>query len=250
MVLLTALAVVFACGCTKTDDPNNGGGGGNSGGGNGGGNSGGNGTYNGHAYVDLGLPSGTLWATCNVGADTPEGYGDYFAWGETAPKTTYDWDTYKYCNGAPRQLTKYCVQPEYGYNGFTDSLTLLQPQDDAATANWGDGWCIPYPEQWEELWYNTVFEQSIQNGVKGILFTATNGRSLFLPAAGGISGTSHLFPPITSNYYWSNSLECYSGWQFRAECLCFENDYINIESTYRCKGRSVRPVRSLIKQHD
>ena len=74
-----------------TTEGNSGGGGGNGGGG--------NGTYNGHAYVDLGLPSGTLWATCNVGATTPEGYGDYFAWGETQPKGYYDWSTYMYYNG-------------------------------------------------------------------------------------------------------------------------------------------------------
>lgn len=79
-------------------------------------------------YVDLGLPSGTLWATCNVGADTPEGYGDYFAWGETQPKTTYNWSTYRYCNGDYVKLTKYCGNSSYGYNGFTDDLTVLQPR--------------------------------------------------------------------------------------------------------------------------
>ena len=98
------------------------------------GNSGG-GSGDEHAYVDLGLPSGTLWATCNVGADTPEGYGDYFAWGETQPKDVYNWSNYQYCNGSHDQLTKYCNNSSYGYNGFTDNLTTLQPGDDAATAN-------------------------------------------------------------------------------------------------------------------
>ena len=90
-----------------------------------GGGGGGNGTYNGHDYVDLGLPSGTLWATCNVGADTPEGCGDYFAWGETETKAIYNWSTYKYCMGEMDELTKYCYQSSWGYNGFVDSLVVL-----------------------------------------------------------------------------------------------------------------------------
>ena len=125
------VAMMFVAGCTPEDGPNNEGG-----------DIGGN-TYNGHEYVDLGLPSGTLWATCNVGADTPEGYGDYFAWGETTPKTTYNWNTYKYCNGGEglNTLTKYCSDSNFGYNGFTDNLTVLQlMDDDAATVNWGSGW--------------------------------------------------------------------------------------------------------------
>ena len=71
-------------------------------------------TFNVYEYVDLGLPSGLLWATCNVGADTPEDYGDYFAWGETQPKDTYNWSTYQYCNGSYNTLTKYCNDSDYG----------------------------------------------------------------------------------------------------------------------------------------
>ena len=92
-----------------------------------------------HEWVDLGLPSGTLWATCNVGASKPEEYGDYFAWGETEPKDEYCWSTYLHCKGDYNSLTKYCHQYDYGYNGFTDNLTELEPADDAATANWGSG---------------------------------------------------------------------------------------------------------------
>ncbi|MBO4370001.1 MAG: hypothetical protein J5808_01395, partial [Paludibacteraceae bacterium] len=90
------------------------------------------GTLQGHDYVDLGLPSGTLWATCNVGANTPEEYGDYFAWGETTLKSNYEWSTYKY--GTYNQLTKYCYKSDYGKNGFTDTKTTLDAEDDAATA--------------------------------------------------------------------------------------------------------------------
>lgn len=88
----------------------------------------------GHVYVDLGLPSGTLWATCNVGANTPEEYGDYFAWGETSTKAKYNWNNYKYCkDGYSRNLTKYCNDPYEGYQEFTDELTELHPCDDAAS---------------------------------------------------------------------------------------------------------------------
>ncbi|MCI7430492.1 MAG: hypothetical protein MSS84_06410, partial [Bacteroidales bacterium] len=69
---------------------------------------------NGHDYVDLGLPSGTKWATCNVGASTPEEYGNYYAWGETTPKAYYDWSTYKWCNGSKTTLTKYNTSSSYG----------------------------------------------------------------------------------------------------------------------------------------
>ena len=128
------------------------------------------GTIDGHDYVDLGLPSGTLWATCNIGADSPEDYGLYFAWGETVPyggtdesnamnysyastytKTYYDWSTYKFCNGLSSTMTKYCSNSSYGNNGFTDTLTELVPEDDAATANWGSEWCMPTIEQFMEL---------------------------------------------------------------------------------------------------
>ena len=86
---------------------------------------GGGGSSDDHDYVDLGLPSGLLWATCNVGANAPEEYGDYFAWGETQPKDIYNWSTYQYCMGSDNTLTKYCTRSDYGYNGFTDNLTHL-----------------------------------------------------------------------------------------------------------------------------
>ena len=237
-MLLTALAVVFACGCTKPDDTNNGGGGGNNGGGNGGGNNGN--TYNGHAYVDLGLPSGTLWATCNVGATTPEGYGDYFAWGETTPKTIYDEYTYKYCNGSLLGITKYCDQAEYGYNGFTDTLTVLLPEDDAATANWGSGWCMPTREQLIELKNNTTCVEAFQNNVKGILLTASNGQSLFLPTA-GIRYNGELLGAGSSGHYWSNTLSAVSS---RGRCLEYDSYGLGVDVNARSSGLSVRPVRS------
>ena len=200
-------------------------------------------TYNGggdHAYVDLGLPSGLLWATCNVGANNPEDYGDYFAWGETTPKETYDWTTYQYCNGTSGTLTKYCNKSNYGYNGFTDDLTTLLPEDDAATANWGSDWRMPTNEEWQELYNNTTHTWTTQNGVNGRLFTASNGNSLFLPAAGYRS--SGLVNAGSGGHYWSSSL--YTGSPNDAWSCYFYSGNFYVFNRSRCYGQSVRGVRS------
>ena len=194
-----------------------------------------------HAYVDLGLPSGLLWATCNVGADNPEDYGDYFAWGETQPKDTYNWNTYQYCNGSYNTLTKYCNNSSYGYNGFTDNLTTLLPEDDAATANWGSDWRMPTEGEWQELYDNTTVTWTTQNGVNGRLFTASNGNSLFLPAAGSRYDSS-LNDAGTYGYYWSSSLDTgnpSSAWYFY-----FDSGGYYVGSNLRYYGQSVRGVRS------
>ncbi len=202
--------------------------------------------YNGggtHEYVDLGLPSGLLWATCNIGADSPEDYGDYFAWGETQPKSTYDWSTYQYCMGNMNTLTKYCNHASYGYNGFTDDLTVLEACDDVATARWGSGWRMPTAEEWEELYNNTAVTWTQQNGVNGRLFTATNGNSLFLPAA-GFRGESSLYCAGSNGLYWSSSLSTLytsSAWYFG---FGSGNYSMSMNYTNRCDGRSVRAVRT------
>ena len=200
---------------------------------------GGGGGWDSHDYVNLGLPSGTLWATCNVGATTPEGYGDYFAWGETQTKDYYDLSSYKWCNGSYKQLTKYCNNSSYGYNGFTDNLTVLQPSDDAATANWGSGWRTPTREQWQELNDNTTSTWTTQNGVNGRLFTAPNGNSLFLPAV-GFRDESSLYDAGSYGGYWSSSLDYHpnGAWGFE---FFGPNNYDMFD--YRDYGFSVRPVR-------
>ena len=108
------------------------------------------GAESGYNYVDLGLTSGTKWATCNVGASKPQDYGDYYAWGEVTPKETYNWSTYKY-GSAYNQLTKYCSSSSYGKDGFTDSKTTLDLSDDAAYVNWGGKWRMPTKAQQDEL---------------------------------------------------------------------------------------------------
>ena len=190
-------------------------------------------------WVDLGLPSGLLWATRNVGATSPEDYGDYYAWGETTPKSVYDWPTYIYCNGYFNQLTKYCSNSDYGYNGFTDNLTILQPGDDAATANYGGR--TPTKEEWEELINNTTVTWTTQNGVNGRLFTGTNGNSLFLPAA-GFRWESSLNDAGSYGYYWSSSLGTdlpISAWLFY-----FHSGGQYVYYSNRFDGHSVRAVRS------
>ena len=192
-------------------------------------------------FVDLGLPSGTLWATCNVGTDTPEGYGEYFAWGETEPKDYYYWSTYQYCNGSAGTLTKYCTNSNYGYNGFFDGLRTLLPEDDIATVYCGGDWRMPTEQEWRELIENTTHTNTTQNGVFGRLFTAANGNTLFLPAA-GTKDKNGLNSVGSYGYYWSSSLYSNSpndAWQF-----WFNSDGSSIGAHNRCQGQSVRPVRS------
>ena len=184
-----------------------------------------------HTYVDLGLPSGTLWATCNVGANSPEEFGDYFAWGETQPKDTCNWSTYQFYNGVG--LTKYTGD---------DGLTTLLPEDDAATANWGANWRMPTRLEWQELINNTTVTWTQQGGVNGRLFTAQNGNTLFLPATGCFTG-SNIYYVGSGGYCWSSSL-CMEDptltWTF-----LFATDYYMIYCYGRAYGRSVRPVRRI-----
>lgn len=198
--------------------------------------------YNGHAFVNLGLPSGTLWATCNVGADKPEGYGDYFAWGETTVKPSYDWANYKYCEGGEsNQLTKYCSSSEEGFKGFNDKLETLDPTDDAATANWGEGWCMPTETQWRELLDNTTCNWTTLNGIKGRLMTASNGGSLFLPAAGFRS--SELQDVEKNAFYWSSSL-CIDVPSRARYFYFYDSEAFDMDEDARYYGYSVRAVRS------
>ena len=194
-------------------------------------------------YVDLGLPSGTLWATCNVGASEPEEYGDYFAWGETKPKSMYNWSTYKWCNGSSTTMTKYCTRSDYGYNGFTDNLTELEPEDDAATANWGSGWKMPSRDQIQELYNSsyTTSEWTHVNGVYGLKVTSkSNGNSIFLPAAGDRYGTSFGYAR-SYGYYWSRSL--LTSYSYSAYYLYFSSGKRSWDYRNRDYGQSVRAVR-------
>ena len=218
------------------------------------------------ATVDLGLESGTLWATCNIGAVNPWNYGYYYAWGETQTKDNYCWETYKYCKGS-KELTKYCYDEIYGNDGFTDTLTILEAADDAATAVLGIGWAMPTNAEWEELgsqcywvWtenYNNknksgyIVYKAKSAGDKGtkVYYDGTPSASyslsdahIFLPAAGW-RYDSKLNDVGGNGDYWSSSLyECYP--DYARDCYFYSSRvYLSSNSVYRCYGFSVRPVK-------
>ena len=187
-------------------------------------------------WVDLGLPSGLLWYSVNLGAAAPEHYGDYYAWGETKTKEDYSWGTYAY-GSASNQLTKYCNDSEYGLDGYTDNLTTLQSSDDAATAVIGKGARIPTKDEWQELFDNTTFEWTTVNGVYGRMQTATNGKSLFLPAAGVRIYSGALG---SAGDYWSASLG--EDGPYHAWHVNFHYNYHCVNGYERYYGLSVRAV--------
>jgi len=193
-------------------------------------------------WVDLGLPSGLLWAPHNVGAISPEDYGDYFAWAETQPKMLCNWTTYTYCcYGVYDQLTKYCNNPGFGCDDYIDTLVRLQPGDDAATANWRGGARTPTKEEWDELLNNTTSQWTTENGVAGLRLTAPNGRSIFLPAAGYRTGTT-LDDDGRHGMYWASSM--LSVYPYNAWYMYFDSNYKRMHNDYRSNGHVVRPVRS------
>ena len=222
---LCCAAMVFAA-CDKNDEPKNDKNKDNAN----------NGAENGYEWVNLGLPSGIKWATCNVDADKPEGYGYYFAWGETATKDTYSWDTYKHGDG--KTFSKY---------NATDGLTTLEAADDAAIANWGGSWRMPTDDEWKELrencnWRWTKSYNDTTRVAGYIVASKSNDNSIFLPAAGFLDSRG-----INNNgsygYYWSSSLETED-----PKCAWFtifsdgQSNSVRRSSVERFYGRSVRPV--------
>ena len=199
------------------------------------------GTTEEHEWVDLGLPSGTLWATCNVGANSPEEYGDYFALGETEPKNDYSWSTYKYCKGSQYTMTKYCSNYRHG---TVDNKTILEPSDDAAAVNWGSEWQMPSYEQFDELFNSsyTATTWTTMNGKYGRKITSkSNGNFIFLPAA-GYRGDTSLYSAGSFGDYWSRSLSTDEG--YFAYYLYFgSSSTYTFYNGFRVYGKSVRPVR-------
>ena len=277
--LLMSLSLVAFASCSDDDkdSPSNtdntqteNGGSGDNSGNNGGGSSGSQsvvtfGTENGHDYVDLGLTSGTKWATANVGASKPQDYGNYYAWGETTTKEVYNWETYKYGSDY-NQLTKYCNSSSCGKDGFTDTKTTLDLSDDAAAANWGGKWRMPTREQQDELrnecyW---VWTESYNNSnVKGYIVykaktSSDKGKYVYkdgIPSSSYSLSDAHIFLPAAGfrsdgglnnagswGYYWSSSLDadnpnCAWGVYFYSGYV--SNDYY---FDRRYDGQSVRAV--------
>ena len=196
------------------------------------------GTVNGYGYVDLGLS--VKWATCNVGASKPEEYGNYFAWGETTTKSTYDWSTYKYCDGNNNSLNKYNTDSS---RGPTDNNTILHMDDDAARVNWGGNWRMPTDAEFTELREQCIWTWTTHNGVEGYKVTSKKSgytnNAIFLPAAGGRYG-SLLLSAGSRGYYWSSSLNTrYPGSAWR---VYFSSGSVDRDDDGRDGGRSVRPV--------
>ena len=129
-----------------------------------------------------------------------------------------------------------------GYQSYTDNLTVLQAEDDAATANWGSGWRMPTKSDWEELLANTTISSVNQNGVNGRLFTATNGNTLFLPGGGYRFGDNTSYQEYAYCYYWSSTL--YNDDPRLAYDSRFGSSNNGISSEWRCFGMLVRPVRA------
>lgn len=187
-----------------------------------------------HEYVDLGLS--VKWATCNVGASSPEDYGDYFAWGETEPKDDYRWSNYKYLNDSDFSLTKYCTDST---SGIVDSKTTLEPEDDAATVNWGSPWRMPTREEQDELREKCTWTWTTQGGVNGYSVKGPNGNTIFLPAAGS-HDDKYLLSVGSGGYYWSSSL--HTSVPDDAYYLSFYSSDFYWFDYFRCYGHSVRPV--------
>jgi hypothetical protein len=174
--------------------------------------------------IDLGLPSGTKWACCNVGASKPEGYGNYFSWGETQQKGFFEWSTYIHCDGS--------------YNTCHDiGSDIAGTKYDAATANWGADWRMPTMTEWNELSSNTTSTWATLNGVRGKLYTASNGNGIFLPTAGYRKG-NYLYDSGSSGCYWSSSL-----YDYPYHAREFIIGVVNFFDSYRYFGQSVRAVR-------
>lgn len=186
------------------------------------------GLFSGGVYesVDLGLPSGTLWARYNVGATSETDYGDLFAWGATEP--------YRLNGTTPIDNTD-----NYSKSYASTIQNDLYPNEDAATVKWGKGWCMPTKAQFDELLANTTDEWTAINGINGRKFTASNGKYIFFPAAGGVFGGSFLYRGI-GGYYWIRSFLS-SSYTWR---LIFDSGVRGVDTNDRLYGFSVRPVKA------
>ncbi len=191
----------------------------------------------GHKFVDLGLPSGILWAETNIGAETEADEGNFFAWGETdmTRKESYAWETYEY-GASASDLSKY---------NATDGKTVLDTEDDAAYVNWGASCRMPTTEEFEELsnsdnctWAFTSRKTSSGSTMKGFRITSTtNGNVIFLPAA-GFYLKDKLSCQGQNGYYWTNMLKTVN----YAYYFYSESTQRSIDNFFRYYGRTIRPV--------
>jgi hypothetical protein len=172
----------------------------------------------GHGYVDLGLSSGRKWATCNVGANNPEEYGNYYAWGEVTTKSKYAKENYYY---------------------FGIYSTTLPANSDIASTNWGGGWRMPTKEEFLELKLECDWVWTTQNGKRGYRVRGPNGNSIFLPAA-GCKFFGGLFQIGSYGSYWSCSINTSNS--HNAWVLEFDSDFYKTSFNDRSYGQTIRPV--------
>ncbi len=193
-------------------------------------------------YVDLGLS--VKWAAWNVGATTSTGYGNYYAWGETATKSSYSWSNYKYCNGSYNTQTKYCYDRNSGYNEFTDSIANLELSDDAAYihSQWGENWRMPTEEEWNELLTNCTWVWTTINSTKGYKVTSKipgyTDNYIFIPASGYKTSSSSSSTGTTTTMYWSSTLD--TDYSDSAYVLDFSTSSKGSSNKYY--GRPIRAV--------
>ena len=219
-------------------------------------------SLNGHEYVDLGLPSGTKWASMNVGADNPEDPGDFYAWGEVEPyyepghalddpctawkpgkEAGYEWHSYRWCEGADMTLTKYNDDPSVGK---VDHKIILDPEDDAATAKWGGYWRMPTRTELLELKNSCTWTKTTRKGVEGYLATPKNGgQALFFPYSGFRNDTRL---GKNSFYVWSSTRRLSKSslvWPEQEQGICFlrsKEGEFGVGSGVRDMGYTIRPV--------
>ena len=196
---------------------------------------------NGYMYMDLGLS--VKWAVCNVGADNPEDAGNYYSWGETRIIKNFTWNSYLYCDGAARSLTKYCTNNSFGNNGFADNKTVLDLDDDVAYQEQGGNWRMPTLAEFQELLDSCTCVDATQNGVNGYRFISNvagyTDCSIFLPASGDYDA-GRLNNNGSIGYYWSSSL---NGTEpSSANYLLLKTKEKAIKTLYRYYGLSIRPV--------
>ena len=191
-----------------------------------------------YVAVDLGLS--VKWAACNVGAESPEGLGAYYAWGELAEKDSYVWTEYKWSktDGDNYKIViKYCTNSKYG---DVDNKSVLEPEDDIAHVKWGGSWRMPTKEEFKELREKCTSEWVSVNGINGYKFTGPNGNSIFLPASGSRTYEYQIDGEGSDGNYWTSSL---SGTCFMASSVSFSDKETPRQmNTSRWAGLSVRPV--------
>ena len=189
--------------------------------------------------IDLGLPSGTKWACCNVGAESPKDYGGYFSWGETEEKDVYSPKSYLYCTGDDTDGDGWYDENVSYIETAEDFGDVISGTHDVAHVKWGDSWQMPNLEQIRELLDNCSSEWMTVNDVEGRCFTGPNGASIFLPAAGCRNGSMRILVGTDGNY-WTNTWSTYDA--SNASELNFDSHNAYTGNTYRYYGRSVRPV--------